>query len=521
MVSALMGHGMLLSDAFDQFDTNNDQSLDEEEVAEMLEFLGFAPTADDVLDFIEDTDLDSDGRVSFKEFQRRLRATHRNLPVGAGDNMLVKRRTNSLDKKKQLEDARQRRRIESEMIAMQIESLKREQLAQEEEAELGGDNKGPANPAIEEDHIVYSFLTKGFPNRVQCVRGRGEPIADQLHTNKKGKTTGQLSNAGEKESPLSYFLRLDNGACMRVPVVGKAVDRLASYTVTLIYRVRTLPSSRFPLFTASRASVALLPNGLVGVHSHDRVEKMRVLTDPAKVVKCPNCTGKKMHFVPQPGPDQVTETTWKCQACDQDGSNSDHWICAACDRQTCVMCVRAECTVRENRWAIASFVVDAGLLTYYLNGTAIATLEVDESMSLTAEEVKIAGKAPRDKKDKWLFVGLFGDVHEKNLCQGCDVRIVRVDTQPLHAEGVLTLHAPNGAWLCPVADCKVRNSPSSMSCVACSKEKKLSGVAPPNDMDPDHPGLRIVVADTFERIVLDNSKHVFLDVTGDWCGPSR
>jgi thiol-disulfide isomerase/thioredoxin len=43
---------------------------------------------------------------------------------------------------------------------------------------------------------------------------------------------------------------------------------------------------------------------------------------------------------------------------------------------------------------------------------------------------------------------------------------------------------------------------------------------PPNDADPDHPGLKIVVTDSFDDIVLDKSKHVFLDVSADWCGPS-
>jgi ankyrin repeat protein len=45
-------------------------------------------------------------------------------------------------------------------------------------------------------------------------------------------------------------------------------------------------------------------------------------------------------------------------------------------------------------------------------------------------------------------------------------------------------------------------------------------VRPPNDADPDHPGLKIVVTDSFDEIVLDKSKHVFLDVSADWCGPS-
>jgi len=39
-------------------------------------------------------------------------------------------------------------------------------------------------------------------------------------------------------------------------------------------------------------------------------------------------------------------------------------------------------------------------------------------------------------------------------------------------------------------------------------------------MNPAHPGLTIVVTDSFKEIVLDESKHVFLDVSADQCGPS-
>jgi hypothetical protein len=48
----------------------------------------------------------------------------------------------------------------------------------------------------------------------------------------------------------------------------------------------------------------------------------------------------------------------------------------------------------------------------------------------------------------------------------------------------------------------------------------FEGVRPPQDLDKDHPGLKIVVSVLFKEIVLDNTKHVFLDVSADWCGPS-
>ncbi|CAE7874708.1 PDIL1-4, partial [Symbiodinium sp. KB8] len=37
--------------------------------------------------------------------------------------------------------------------------------------------------------------------------------------------------------------------------------------------------------------------------------------------------------------------------------------------------------------------------------------------------------------------------------------------------------------------------------------------------DQDHPGLTVVVADSFQELVIDSDRDVFLDVYADWCGP--
>lgn len=66
----------------------------------------------------------------------------------------------------------------------------------------------------------------------------------------------------------------------------------------------------------------------------------------------------------------------------------------------------------------------------------------------------------------------------------------------------------------------MRNGPDATSCVQCGRDRRRSAVAPPDNMDPNHPGLTIVTTDNFVETVLDDTKHVFLDVTGDWCGPS-
>ena len=507
----------------------------------MLKYLGFAPTADDVLDFIDETDLDQDGRVSLREFQRFLRVSHRRLPVGTHEHMLVpvSKKGQSEKLKQQFLEARQRRKVQSELTAAVIDGLKREQLEMADEDELMGSAN---NPSIAEDHVLYSFLVKDFPAKVQCVRGRGERIADQLQGKKKGATGA----GGDTEVPLTYFLRLDAGACMRLPVVGKAVDRLASYAVTLAFRVSSIPTSRFPLFTGSKASLVLLSTGHVGIHAKERMTRLPFLADGDQKKDCRECK-KPMTYVPAPAEktqwhhdddaEEENDTSdedededdvavggggegWECDLCSSSGP-SDKWVCGDCGTEVCSGCMRPECRVHQNKWTLLTAVVDGNRLSCYVNGTLAAISDIDDGFCLTAEEIRAKTRGGREQKEKWLMAAVFGDPVEKGLCPGCDIRFVRFDTNALDQDAVLTIHVPHGVWRCHMPECHVRNSPSDTSCVACSTARKLSGVAPPNDMDPEHPGLRVVVADSFERMVLNDAKHVFLDVTGDWCGPSR
>jgi protein disulfide-isomerase A1 len=46
-----------------------------------------------------------------------------------------------------------------------------------------------------------------------------------------------------------------------------------------------------------------------------------------------------------------------------------------------------------------------------------------------------------------------------------------------------------------------------------------SQARPKDDADPSHKGIKIVVASSFDEIVLDETKDVFFDVYADWCGP--
>ena len=87
----------------------------------MLKYLGFSPSVDDVLDFIDETDLDQDGRVSLREFQRFLRVSHRKLPTGTADHMLVPvTKTEASKLKDAFTEARQRRKVQHELTAAVI-----------------------------------------------------------------------------------------------------------------------------------------------------------------------------------------------------------------------------------------------------------------------------------------------------------------------------------------------------------------------------------------------------------------
>jgi hypothetical protein len=98
-----------------------------------------------------------------------------------------------------------------------------------------------------------------------------------------------------------------------------------------------------------------------------------------------------------------------------------------------------------------------------------------------------------------------------------DLRMVEIDTCVLSLGEILAIHVPLGVWSC---SCGARSGPAFSTCRSCSAEKRKSAPRPAGDAHPDKPGLTIVVNQSFKEIVLNKDKHVFLDLTADWCGPS-
>jgi thioredoxin 1 len=100
-----------------------------------------------------------------------------------------------------------------------------------------------------------------------------------------------------------------------------------------------------------------------------------------------------------------------------------------------------------------------------------------------------------------------------------DLRMVQIDTCVLCSGEILAIHVPMGVWTCA---CGERNGAAFSTCRsdACGAAKRKSAPRPEGDKDPDKPGLTIVVNESFNDIVLHKEKHVFLDLTASWCGPS-
>jgi hypothetical protein len=145
--------------------------------------------------------------------------------------------------------------------------------------------------------------------------------------------------------------------------------------------------------------------------------------------------------------------------------------------------------------------------------------------SKCAEYTDVDGLAPLTCASTWYLLSTERTSKGMAASVAGDVRFACLDLSELSIKGcensacsILELHVPVGVWRC--ASCAQRNGVGYDHCQACSAEKKRSAPRPAGDCDPDHPGLTIVVSDSFEEIVLDVEKHVFLDVSADWCGPS-
>ena len=170
--------------------------------------------------------------------------------------------------------------------------------------------------------------------------------------------------------------------------------------------------------------------------------------------------------------------------------------------------------IMEEEWSVITAVFD----------TTAKTLKLYVDGSMGAEYTDVDGLAPLTSASTWCLLST--EMTRKGTASVAgDIRFACLDLTELSIEGcensacsILELHVPVGVWRC--VSCFQRNGVGYDRCQACSAEKKRSATRPAGDCDPEHPGLTIVVSESFNEIVLDAEKHVFLDVSADWCGPS-
>lgn len=86
-----------------------------------------------------------------------------------------------------------------------------------------------------------------------------------------------------------------------------------------------------------------------------------------------------------------------------------------------------------------------------------------------------------------------------------------------------TYHTMRGVWRCAKCSCNNPGDATACKALGCGLVRPKSAPRPTSPLDghPSHPGLLVVVADTFENLVINSDKDVFICVSADWCPPSK
>eukprot|EP00927_Polykrikos_kofoidii_P071610 TRINITY_DN6786_c1_g1_i1.p1 TRINITY_DN6786_c1_g1~~TRINITY_DN6786_c1_g1_i1.p1 ORF type:complete len:1717 (-),score=357.88 TRINITY_DN6786_c1_g1_i1:78-5066(-) len=169
--------------------------------------------------------------------------------------------------------------------------------------------------------------------------------------------------------------------------------------------------------------------------------------------------------------------------------------------------------VQQNTWHMATICVDLEHrreMTVYLDGEPHLRARdpdlfyADGPFSIdTSEGVVLFGRRRA------------GKMLEKAWRQGGHLRQMRMSIGLLDVPEVWSLQMPKGVWGCRT--CNFRNAADVRVCWQCLSAKPKSAMRPPNDADPRHEGLMVVVADSFKELVLESKEHIFIMVHAPWC----
>ncbi len=237
--------------------------------------------------------------------------------------------------------------------------------------------------------------------------------------------------------------------------------------------------------------------------------------------------------------------------------------------------------IKPGDWTLLTVCIDctAGRLETFVNGQLATQIIDDEN-----DELNLDGSLAIDPSQGLTLLGMRdsrGRPGFAKYAQGGQLRCVSITSSYLDISAVLSWQVPRGVWTCKQKQCmqtkkgkdgsceegeegnssseeeeegnssseeeeeeeeekqeeedkgearvaclkpdeqtNFRNGPDAQDCMCCWKKRTKSGTRPVDDADPEHPGLTLVVADSFEELVMDESKHVVVLVTADWCPPS-
>eukprot|EP00930_Biecheleria_cincta_P027556 TRINITY_DN19334_c0_g1_i1.p1 TRINITY_DN19334_c0_g1~~TRINITY_DN19334_c0_g1_i1.p1 ORF type:complete len:4939 (-),score=993.22 TRINITY_DN19334_c0_g1_i1:298-13221(-) len=112
-----------------------------------------------------------------------------------------------------------------------------------------------------------------------------------------------------------------------------------------------------------------------------------------------------------------------------------------------------------------------------------------------------------------------GKLSEKEWRLGGHLRQMRMESSFLPLPEVWGQQLPKGVWGCRT--CGSRSPADVRICWSCHTARQKSAARPPNDADPRHEGLTVLVGDSFKDLVLESKEHVFVLIYAPWCGACK
>jgi len=461
-------------------------------------------------------------------------------PIPKGKEELKSVKADLAKARKEKQDLLRKFQKEQEDITAQIKA----------EAENDQSDPALANPLIKGTSVRWGFDRARIPAGIHRL-GISESLRDPapyavsvLSRKKNAKKKKKKSTKPGEVDLTPHFLRLDPSAYIlfpltALPMVSAKRAFVNQYTISCHFRIMDQPEEPLELIRilkdgySNEAAVLLDNDGFISLH----VCPLDITThsDDAMIDNIMHYSSLSIE-----DDDEAAAEEWE-----EEGTTAkEGGVVEATNKRAPAPPKRISCKIRESEWCVASLTVDcvAGHADLYLNGERVYRFQDPSSTSPAAAAAASRGMRSDVADDDYLYnsgghhtrvllldlngpmalsydygLSLFGSPDGvANNASGIDVRYMNIHFSALPAEEVTRLHMASYCWKC--TDCAYRNGPDSTRCISCTKARPRSAPRPENDADPDHPGLTILVTESFKDIVFDKTKHVFVDVSADWCG---